>query len=310
MTDLRELLREADVEPSQPLDVDAVFKRAAARRQASRRRRAIGAITAGVLVLGGGILLGTGDGDEQSVRSVPASQSDEARVPPSVGSASSTSSTTATPHDGAANSTTTGAPQQSPQVESQVSFSDASGDTASLDPWAVPGTTRTPEPALDITSASVARHGDALRFRVAVADLTEGPPPGADGVAFDFAFTYRTATSEQRLHLDMQRYNGHQHVRFFVDEGAQRCVGCAIRLDPAADVIEASVPMSALAGVLRTPSAEGRLDSFAVSDQWVHTKSDASDCSDPERLTGCSGPYAATAADDATAPADAVLSIG
>lgn len=321
MSDLHDLLHAEAPDPSSPLDADAIRARARARTRNARLAR-IGVPLVLVVALGVGVMAIGDDG----APTVSVDQADDPTQPDPGGSAPPTTTPSLpTNEDGSDTSPTVGVegpatsapepaePEDTEDVEpsptqdanTAARLTDPAGDTAEHDPWAVPGTTRHPEPTLDLVGGSIHLDGEILEFRIDLDDLDDDGPRGADGGAYRFSFRYEDPTTSVNLELDMQRYNGHQFVRFHGDPGAQPCDECTVRFDAERDAVIAHVPRAALATVVEDTTGQptmagGRLTHLRLGTQWVHTSNDLSRCEDQDRYVDCPpGPYAAASADDA-----------
>ena len=299
---VEELFRKATVRPSRPLDVDELRRRA--RRRTATRRMAVMSIPVVAVVALVGAAVGVSRDDSSGTTTVTVGRAGSPEVPGPIEHPSERD-TSASVENGRPTGER-GMETPRPPAEHRAAFTDPVRDTAPLDPWAIPGTTRNPEPMLDITGGSLTASTDTLVVEIELADLDQPAPPGADGAAYAFGFNLRDDGREIGIGVDMQRYNGHQAVRLLVGETVEACRGCTLEFDAGRDVVAARIPATALDAALRARTDRGlegnpTFSSLRITTQWVHTQNNGEGCADPDRGVGCPpGPYAAAEADTAT----------
>lgn len=187
-----------------------------------------------------------------------------------------------------------------------VRFTDPEGD-AEGSMWAVPGTTRSSEPNLDITQVEITAHEDStLTFSTTLVDLDAEGPRGANGGEYLISFRYSDDHGATTLQVDVDRYNNTEGVRLITMDGPVECADCRLDIDLVTDLVTAFVPLTAIDLALehvRGASITGHvvLDHFEAITSWAHTthSADGSGCDDPAARTGCSGFIAGDPADKA-----------
>jgi serine protease AprX len=137
---------------------------------------------------------------------------------------------------------------------------DPSGDAQ----WFVVSTSRPSEPTLDVTSAVIAeRRG--LVFTMNILDLQANPPPGANGVAFSWAFKRGEELWDIR---SSKSPTGETHRLIVTDaDGAATTIaGLKGAFDVEADQVRVAIPGSALTGAgLAAPQPGQLLSEFAIT---------------------------------------------
>lgn len=304
-TNVQDLLEDAAPRPTAALDVDQVERRAQAlrrRRTAGRALSGVGAVallTLAVANLGGGQPTRLDTVDPAGPGSTARSEATTTTVVTGGAQADPESG-----HSAPSTSTTAATSKGSIPAQQGAMFDDPAGDTEKTNMWA-PGTIRSPEPELDVVRGRIAALPDDLLVQVRVADLTDSPPPGADGGAYKVAFTFETGGATTGGRVSMQRYDGFEEIQIAI--GTERfspCPECSVQFDSDGDTVSGLVSIAVINRHLRASGHPGpglrsgdRVFDPTIDTQWVHTENQNQETD---------GPYAASTADRATGPGRSV----
>lgn len=284
--DTRTLLAEANVASDREIDISSVIRRGNQLR--TRRRGALVAAAALpvllLVVVLGAMRTSAGRDTESSVATRGEEpEAAEGEAGPDSGGETENPSASVPAGDSPVSGVAPlkpGAQDAAGAQGKEFTLVDPRGDTAKDNPWAVPGSTRHPEPALDVVTASISQAGDQLRFVIEVDDLDDGPPPGSDGADYSFEFG-RYLDSESKMPLNgllMQRFNDVEMVRLTTGEGGpERCEGCRVLFDSRRDEVVATVPIAALGPSTNEATRTIVLDEISVGTTWVHTRNSRGD---------------------------------
>jgi hypothetical protein len=289
MSDLRERMRAAAAEPARDVAPDDVRRRGTTlRRRRTMTRAAAPALVALALVVG--VMARVHDDDVRpTLTDDPATTTttvdvDHPDVPAPQTGASSPSTTT-----------TTTAPGHVPGIDAhaEMTFADRAGDTRSDVATGIfaarSGGLRHPEPELDVVAGRIAVDADLLEVTIAVDDLTDDPPAGADGGGYDALFTIWDDGEQLASRVSLQRYNGVEDVHVVVFAQLTECRECTVVFDAATDEVRAVVPLAVIDRLLHDQGYDGLSpgDRFAgpgAETRWIFT-----DRSTPGQQTGTFG---------------------